>query len=124
MTKQQVIDILESYKPSDNIYIGYDSIEEKVDEKICSLIDEIIERVKYEPDNEWIKCSERLPKQESIGGRMVSNSVLVYTSSGNMRKAIYHDNEWLYLAFGLFVLPFSEDVIYWRPLPEPPKEGK
>lgn len=52
MTKQQVIDILESYKPSGNIYNGYNSIEEKIDERICYLIDEIIESVKREPDNE------------------------------------------------------------------------
>ena len=61
MTKQQVIDILEAYKPSGNIYNGYNSIEEKVDEKICSLIDEIIESVKREPDD-WIKCSEKMPE--------------------------------------------------------------
>ena len=52
MTKQQVIDILEAYKPSGNIYNGYNSIEEKVDEKVCYLIDEIIERVKCEPDDD------------------------------------------------------------------------
>lgn len=61
MVKQQVIDILEAYKPSGNIYNGYNSIEEKIDERICYLIDEIIGRVKQEPDNDWIKCSERLP---------------------------------------------------------------
>lgn len=49
MTKQQVIDIIESYKPSGNIYNGYNSIEEKIDERICYLIDEIIESVKREP---------------------------------------------------------------------------
>lgn len=124
MTKQQVIDILKTYKPSDNIYNGYNSIEEKIDERICYLIDEIIETIKHETDNdsEWIKCSERLPKQESIDGRMVSDCVLVHTSDGDMRIAIYCDNEWLYFAFRLFVLPLSEDVIYWRPLPEPSKE--
>ena len=61
MTKQQVIDILEAYKPSGNIYNGYNSIEEKIDERICYLIDEIIERVKCEPDD-WIKCSEKMPE--------------------------------------------------------------
>ena len=61
MTKQQVIDILEAYKPSGNIYNGYSSIEEKIDERICYLIDEIIERVKCEPDD-WIKCSEKMPE--------------------------------------------------------------
>ena len=39
-----------------------------------------------------------------------------------MCKAIYCDNEWLYFAFGIFALPLSEDVIYWKSLPEPPKE--
>lgn len=64
MTKQQVIDILEAYKPSGNIYNGYNSIEEKIDERICYLIDEIIESVKREPDDdsEWIKCSEKIPE--------------------------------------------------------------
>ena len=64
MAKQQVIDILEAYKPSGNIYNGYNSIEEKIDERICYLIDEIIESVKREPDDdsEWIKCSERMPE--------------------------------------------------------------
>lgn len=122
MTKQQVIDILEAYKPSGNIYNGYNSIEEKIDERICCLIDEIIESVKQEPDNEWIKCSERLPKQESIDGKMVSSCVLAYTSDGGIHKVIYYNNKWLYFAFGIFTLPLSEDVIYWRPLPEPPKE--
>lgn len=124
MTKQQVIDILEAYKPNDNIYNGYNSIEEKVDERICYLIDEIIERVKRETDNdsEWIKCRERLPEQENISGRMVSDCVLVYTSDDDVRKAIYCDNEWLYFAFGTFALSLSRDVIYWKLLPEPPKE--
>ena len=63
MTKQQVIDILEAYKPSGNIYNGYNSIEEKIDERICYLIDEIIERVKLETDDDWIKCSERLSEK-------------------------------------------------------------
>ena len=61
MTKQQVIDILEAYKPSGNIYNGYNSIEEKIDERICYLIDEIVESVKREPDD-WIKCSEKMPE--------------------------------------------------------------
>ena len=62
MTKQQVIDILESYKPSDNIYNGCDSIEEKVDEKICYLIDEIINSVKREADDDsvWIILSDKI----------------------------------------------------------------
>lgn len=121
MTKQQVIDILEAYKPSSNIYNGYNSIEEKIDERICYLIDDIIERVKLEPDDDWIKCTEKLPKLASIDKRMVSDCVLVYTIDGNMHKAIYCDNEWLYYAFGVFALPLSADVIYWRSLPEPPK---
>ena len=62
MTKQQVIEILEAYKPSGNIYNGYNSIEEKIDERICYLIDEIIESVKREPDNEWIECRKKMPE--------------------------------------------------------------
>lgn len=122
MTKQQVIDILEAYKPSGNIYNGYNSIEEKVDDKICSLIDEIIERVKQEPEvmrikckpapnSGWIKCSEALPK--------CREEVLVCNDYGDISTAMLCEGktEW-----------FSEDGYYnfkafthWAPMPEPPK---
>lgn len=112
MTKQQVIDILEAYKPSDNIYNGYNSIEEKIDERICYLIDEIIESVKREPDNEWIKCSEKMPE--------CLQEVLVCNDYGDISTAMLckSKTEW-----------FSEDGYYnlkafthWAPFPEPPKE--
>lgn len=111
MTKQQVIEILEAYKPSGNVYNGYNSIEEKVDEKICDLIDEIIESVKQKPDNDWIKCSARMPE--------CLQEVLVCNDYGDISTAILCESktEW-----------FSEDGYYnfkafthWTPMPKPPK---
>lgn len=115
MTKQQVIDILEAYKPSDNIYNGYDSVKEKVDEKICSLIDEIIEKVKYESDD-WTKCSEKMPDY--------GKEVLVCDANyGNVfnavrcRKRKGQGDSWFtdcdYINYKAFT--------HWMPLPEPPK---
>lgn len=111
MTKQQVIDILEAYKPSGNIYNGYGSIEEKVDERICSLIGEIIESVKREPGNEWIKRSEKLPK--------CHEEVLVCNDYGDISTAMLleSETEW-----------FSKNKYYnlkafthWMPLHKPPE---
>lgn len=126
MTKQQVIDILEAYKPSGNIYNGYNSIEEKIDERICYLIDEIIERVKHEPDD-WIKCSERLP-EESDGTVLVcfpdefpySNKEPYVNAKHNqrVRTASYSQfsNTWY---IGNFSAIGEVRPIAWMPLPEP-----
>lgn len=123
MTKQQVIDILEAYKPSDNIYNGYDSIEKKVDDKICSLINEIIERVKQEPEvmrikckpepnSGWIKCSKMLPK--------CHEEVLVCNDYGEISTAMLceREREW-FSGDGYYNL---KAFTHWAPLPEPPKE--
>ena len=69
MTKQQVIDILEAYKPSGNIYNGYNSIEEKIDERICYLIDEIIGRVKQEPDEGGKQMTKKPYFREEEGAK-------------------------------------------------------
>lgn len=130
MTKQQVIDILDAYKPSGNIYNGYNSIEEKMDERICYLIDEIIGRVKQEPDNDWIKCSERLP-EESDGTVLVcfpdefpySNKEPYVNAKHNqrVRTASYSqfNNTWY---IGDFCAIGEVRPIAWMLLPEPPEE--
>lgn len=112
MTKQQVIDILESYKPSGNIYNGYNSIEEKVDERICYLIDEIIERVKREPDNEWIKCSEKMPEQ--------MRQVLFYDERFKDCVVGYYNKNYNAIQVGCALLGINgeyERFTHWMPLP-------
>ena len=118
MTKQQVIDILKCYKPSGNVYNGYDSIEEKVDKRICCLIDEIIERVKREPDNEWIECRKKMPEY----GKEVLVCDATYGDVFNAvrcRKREGQGDSWFtdcdYINYKAFT--------HWMPLPEPPKEG-
>ena len=118
MTKQQVIDILEAYKPSGNIYNGYNSIEEKIDERICYLIDEIIESIKREPDNDWIKCSEKMPKNDK--------SVLVVIKEDGYTDICvgetYGEGNWM--ISGEFWYEKSDPAItHWMLLPELPKEG-
>lgn len=116
MTKQQVIDILEAYKPSGNVYNGYDSIEEKVDEKICSLIDEIIESVKREPDNEWIKCSEKMPEHnESV--------LVVIKEDGHTDICVGETNKsgnWM-ISGEHWYEKSDPAITHWMPLPDLPK---
>lgn len=115
MTKQQVIDILESYNPSGNIYNGYNSIEGKVDDKICSLIDEIIERVKYEP-GDWIKCSEKMPENGK-------NVLVVIKEDGYTDICVgetHGEGNWM--ISGEFWYEKSDPAItHWMLLPKPPE---
>lgn len=117
MTKQQVIDILEAYKPSGNIYSGYNSIEEKIDERICYLIDEIIEKIKREP-NDWIKCSEKMPQP--------MRQVLFYDSFHKDYAVGFYNDNYGFLQVGTWVITIGDNEYYtrWRILPQPPKEEK
>lgn len=116
MTKQQVIDILEAYKPSGNIYNGYDSIEEKVDEKICCLIDEIIGSVKHEPDD-WIKCSEKMPENRKSVLVVIKEDEYIDICVGET----YGEGNWM--INGEHWYEKSDPAItHWMPLPELPKE--
>ena len=118
MTKQQVIDILEAYKPSGNIYNGYNSIEEKIDERICYLIDEIIERVKREPDDdgEWIKLSDKLPEP--------MRQVLFYDEHFKDCAVGYYNKNYNAIQVGCALLGINDEherFTHWTPLPELPK---
>lgn len=117
MTKQQVIDILEAYKPSGNIYNGYNSIEEKIDERICCLIDEIIGSVKQEPDNEWMKCSEGMP--ENGKGVLVVIKEDGYTDIcvGETNKS----GNWM-ISGEHWYEKSDPAITHWMSLPEPPEE--
>ena len=109
MTKQQVIEILENFRPSRDKYV-HSPVDDYVDDMIDSRIDSIIDFVKREPD-EWIKCSEKMPE--------CLQEVLVCNDYGDISTAMLckSKTEW-----------FSEDGYYnlkafthWAPLPEPPK---
>lgn len=117
MAKQQIIELLEAYKPTGNIYNGYSSIEEKVDEKICYLIDEIINSVKREPDNdEWIKLSDKLPEP--------MKQVLFYDTKHKDYVVGFYNNNYnaIQVGSGLINIGDEESYTHWRIPPEPPKE--
>lgn len=120
MTKQQVIDILEAYKPSGNIYNGYNSIEEKIDERICYLIDEIINSVKREPDKDkWIKLSDKLPEP--------MREVLLYDSTYLSYTVGLYNNNYNAIQVGCALLGINDEYerfTHWMPLPELPEEGE
>ena len=61
--------------------------------------------------NRWIPCSERLPKEET-------NVIAVI--DGCSREAFYSDNSFI----GSNFYRKAEEVPYWMPKPEPPKEDE
>lgn len=81
-------------------------------------VDEIVERIKEEYDitNEWISCSERLPKKGEV--------VLITNGKGNVRCGQYRseydlrDGTHYWWWKGKTV----ESVLAWMPLPEPYRE--
>lgn len=115
MTKQQVIDILENFRPSRDKFCP-SPVDDYVDDMIDSRIDSIIEFVKREPDNEWIKCSERLPEE----GKDV---LFIQKTWGNNIefKIGDFDSKMKWWQAGSGVIK-NEYVTHWMPLPEPPKE--
>lgn len=116
MTKQQVIDILENFRPSRDKYCP-SPVDDYVDDMIDSRIDSIIEFVKREPDNDWIKCSEQMPDY----GKEVLVCDATYGNVFNAvlcRKRDEDGDNWFtdcdYINYKAFT--------HWMPLPEPPKE--
>lgn len=120
MTKQQVIDILEYFRPSRNKYC-HSPVDDYVDDMIDSRIDDIIEFVKHEPDSEWIKCSEQMPEVDEI--------VLVYELDTDDPAAFNQLNVHLGLLDirGDWYIDFvklwsKESAFAWMPIPIPPLE--
>lgn len=90
--------------------IDADKLLEHLFSKQDEDIDIAMEIAEFPPVNQWIPCSERLPKDERY--------VLVTTVSGNVTEAKYWQRE------GLWVKDLAiMSVVAWMPSPEP-WEGK
>lgn len=72
--------------------------------------------------DDWIPCSERLPKIESN----TSDTVLVCTIDGFQHMAFWcDDGKWRYCESGMIKNPMEWTVIIaWMPLPAPYKENE
>jgi hypothetical protein len=74
------------------------------------------------PQGEWIPVSERLPEENVLddGYHEPSKWVLVQARNGHMYTTRYwtrdKKNVWT-------DLEYPEDIVAWRPLPEPYKKG-
>lgn len=61
---------------------------------------------------DWISVKDRLPEN--------SRSVLIYTKDGGIAEGSYSsEGGWVQFRWNVK----NPKVIYWMPLPEPPKEG-
>ena len=65
---------------------------------------------------EWIPCSERMPKQNECIGN-VCKYYLVQDEYGDMYVARYTSDEWISIDSIL-----QDNIVAWMPLPEPPKD--
>jgi hypothetical protein len=64
----------------------------------------------------WIKTTERLPK---IPKNDMCIRLLLYTDEGIYTGNFWDDGSWYVDCFGKVDV---EEVLYWAPLPKPPKE--
>ena len=116
MKKEKIIEILENFKP-DSGYCCRSSYEEFANEKINSRLEDIIEFIKREPDDDWIKCTEKLPEN--------GKSVLVVMKNNKYSWIdIGYINELGFLRTNDKIVYEKSDpaIIRWMPLPKIPKE--
>ena len=114
------MDEYENYESNDLPYAVYGVVlgkaeckkktltEEEKDER-CSDFDYVLEKpeiVDYPKDDDWIKCSERLPKPNT--------RVLICNRDKEIRCALYQE------LIGFGYIPFYGEVTHWQPLPQPP----
>lgn len=115
MTKQQVIDILEDFRPSRDKYCP-SPVDDYVDDMIDSRIDSIIEFVKREPDD-WIKCSEKMPENNK-------NVLVVIKEDGYTDICVgetYGEGNWM-INGEQWYEKSDPAITHWMPLPKLPKE--
>lgn len=74
--------------------------------KNCGMLN--IPTADVQPVNQWISVKERQPDKDDLYLVAVENEICVY-----MDIADYSNNQW----------HKHDEVIYWQPLPELPKEG-
>lgn len=63
--------------------------------------------------SEWIKCSERLPKNDRF--------VLVISKYGEIFECFF-DGQWKYSSSNFITLDWPRHITHWRPRPKAPKD--
>ena len=84
--------------------------------EVREIIDDLPSVIPARKKEEWISCSEKMPKQNEYIGN-VCKYYLVQDEYGDMYVAHYTEKGWRPIE-SLF---FLDDVIAWMPLPEPYK---
>lgn len=115
MTKQQVIDILEYFRPSRDKYC-LSPVDDYVDDMIDRCIDNIIEFVKREPDNEWIECRKKMPENGKNVLVAIKNNRYSWIDIGYIEEC-----GWWTIGGEFWDRESDPAITHWMPLPELPK---
>ena len=89
-----------------------------------SLFATITEALAHQLTNGWIPVSERLPEQrQHEGGESVEFNVMLLDGIVPTTGCINNEGIWGWMDWEDYkFIPIGVEALYWRPLPEPPKE--
>ncbi len=96
--------------------------DDKLKQEAADLIEQQAEKIKEleAKGPRWIPVEERLPEVHQNTRK--SDAMLVYTRRKLFMVAVWNGIDWL--APMDFWDALGDEIVYWMPLPEAPKEGK
>lgn len=78
--------------------------------------------IEYEPQQQWVPCSEKLPEEDDVYLVTVDpRYIAFYVTQIDMLN--WHENKWWYFDIDEKPAVFPDPIIAWMPLPAPYREN-
>ena len=118
ISRKEIIDIALQYCTDD------DGSCSKADVDLREMLDEIeaLPAADVQPVDRWISCKDKMPEDNTM-------VLFVYVSENGVKSVHYGYHQTLKGLGSSWAKPSGgrqycdDDVTYWQPLPEPPKDG-